>query len=65
MTTATAATLQNSEPLYPAPIKSVEPGSPADRAGVRPGDVLLRVNGEGVTDVLAYRHQLERGVVTL
>lgn len=53
------------EQLYPAPIKTVEEGSPAARAGVRPGDVLLRVNGQPVTDVLAYRHQLERGVVTL
>ena len=53
------------EQIFPAPIKTVEPGSPAELAGVRPGDVLLRVNGEGVTDVLAYRHQLERGVVTL
>lgn len=51
--------------LYPAPIKDVESGSPAERAGVRPGDVLLRVNGEPVTDVLAYRHQLSRGVATL
>ncbi|WP_291423631.1 DUF512 domain-containing protein [Deinococcus sp.] len=54
-----------SEQLYPAPIKTVEEGSPAARAGVRPGDVLLRVNGETITDVLDYRHKLERGVVTL
>ncbi len=54
-----------SEQLYPAPIKTVEEGSPAARAGVRPGDVLLRVNGEAITDVLDYRHKLERGVVTL
>lgn len=53
------------EQIFPAPIKTVEAGSPAERAGVRPGDVLLRVNGQSVTDVLAYRHQLERGVVTL
>ncbi len=53
------------DPVYPAPVKSVEPGSPAERAGVRPGDLLLRVNGEGVTDVLAYRHALQSGVATL
>ncbi|RJF72524.1 DUF512 domain-containing protein [Deinococcus cavernae] len=53
------------EQVYPAPIKSVEDGSPAARAGVRPGDVLLRVNGQAVTDVLAYRRELERGVVSL
>ncbi|MFC4456071.1 DUF512 domain-containing protein [Deinococcus sonorensis] len=51
--------------VYPAPIKTVEPGSPADRAGVRPGDLLLRVNGEPVTDVLAYRHALQTGQATL
>ncbi|MFC3862823.1 DUF512 domain-containing protein [Deinococcus antarcticus] len=53
------------EQIFPAPIKSVEEGSPAARAGVRPGDVLLRVNGVAVTDVLAYRRELERGVVSL
>lgn len=50
---------------YPAPIKSVEAGSPAERAGVRPGDVLLRVNGQAVTDVLAYRHALSQGKAEL
>ncbi|WP_407539657.1 DUF512 domain-containing protein [Deinococcus radiomollis] len=55
----------DTDPVYPAPVKSVEPGSPADRAGVRPGDLLLRVNGEALTDVLAYRHALQVGVATL
>ncbi|MPM13001.1 hypothetical protein SDC9_59356 [bioreactor metagenome] len=36
-------------------IKSVDTGSPADRAGVKPGEVLLRVNGHIVTDVLDYK----------
>lgn len=53
------------EELYPAPIKTVEEGSPAARAGVRVGDVLLRVNGEAVTDVLDYRHKLAQGAATL
>ncbi|WP_310582170.1 DUF512 domain-containing protein [Deinococcus sp.] len=66
----TASTLfpqlsQDQGPVYPAPVKSVEPGSPADRAGVRPGDLLLRVNGAALSDVLAYRHALQSGVATL
>ncbi|SEJ81733.1 putative radical SAM enzyme, TIGR03279 family [Deinococcus reticulitermitis] len=60
----TAAETLNDQ-IFPAPIKTVEPGSPAEAAGVRPGDLLLRVNGEAVTDVLAYRHQLSRGRATL
>ncbi|GGR11993.1 DUF512 domain-containing protein [Deinococcus ruber] len=55
----TATQLVQQPEVYPAPVKSVEPGSPAERAGVRPGDLLLRVNGEPVTDVLAYRHALQ------
>lgn len=51
--------------VYPAPIKAVEAGSPAERAGVRPGDQLLRVNGEAVTDILAYRHKLSQGKAVL
>ncbi len=47
--------------IFPAQIKSVEPGSAAERAGVRPGDQLLRVNGHAVTDILAYRHLLTQG----
>lgn len=55
----------HSETLYPAPIKTVEAGSPAEKAGVQVGDVLLRVNGEAVTDILDYRHKLAQGRVTL
>jgi S1-C subfamily serine protease len=31
-------------------ITQVERGSPADKAGIKPGDVLLSVNGRPVTD---------------
>ncbi|SMB89594.1 putative radical SAM enzyme, TIGR03279 family [Deinococcus hopiensis KR-140] len=61
----TAAEQLSQEQVFPAPIKTVEAGSPAERAGVRPGDLLLRVNGEVVTDVLAYRHHLSQGRATL
>ncbi len=37
------------------PIGSVTKGSPAARAGILPGDLLLTVNGEEVCDVLDYR----------
>lgn len=36
-------------------ILSVTPGSPAARAGILPGDLLLSINGEAVRDVLDYR----------
>ena len=36
-------------------IQSVTPGSPADKAGIKAGDVLLSVGGEKVCDVLDYR----------
>jgi putative radical SAM enzyme (TIGR03279 family) len=48
-----------------APIRAVTPGSPAARAGIEAGWSLLRVNGEWVPDVLAYRRELARGAATL
>lgn len=39
----------------PAVVSGIEPGSPAARARVRVGDVLLSVNGHAVADVLDYR----------
>lgn len=35
-------------------ITAVEPGSPADRAGIIPGERILSINGEEVPDLIAY-----------
>ncbi|MBO4407382.1 MAG: DUF512 domain-containing protein [Clostridia bacterium] len=35
-------------------VKTVEKGSPAARAGIREGDLLVSVNGHGIADVLDY-----------
>ncbi len=37
-------------------IQSVDPGSPAARAGVRPGETLLEIGGHRVVDVLDYKY---------
>ena len=36
-------------------ITSIDSGSPAMRAGLRPGQQLLSINGHAVVDVLDYR----------
>ena len=36
-------------------IQTVDPGSPAARAGVRPGETLLEIGGHRVVDVLDYK----------
>ena len=38
------------------PITFVEHGTPAEKAGVRCGDVLLRINGSPVLDLIDYEH---------
>ena len=40
-------------------IFSVDPGSPAARAGLKPGDRLVSVNGHEIRDVLDYRYYCE------
>lgn len=46
-------------------IYGVEPGSAAERAGLRPGDCLISINGHEITDVLDYRFYLAEPQVTL
>ena len=38
-----------------AKIVHVDPGSPADRSGVRPGELLVSINGNPIRDVLDYK----------
>jgi putative radical SAM enzyme (TIGR03279 family) len=46
-------------------VVAVEPGSPAHKGGVRPGDRVLRVNGEPVRDALDFRWLAAAEEVTL
>ncbi len=39
----------------PIIIKSIDPGSAAMEAGIEPGDFLLSVNGQAITDIFDYR----------
>jgi putative radical SAM enzyme (TIGR03279 family) len=36
-------------------IKGIDPGSPAAKAGIAAGDILVSINGNGICDVLDYR----------
>ncbi len=40
-------------------IVTVAPGSPAQSAGLLPGDVILSVNGEAPRDIIAYQHLID------
>jgi putative radical SAM enzyme (TIGR03279 family) len=39
-----------------AKIQSVSPGSPAAKAGISPGDILRKINGHTIIDVLDYKY---------
>jgi len=39
-------------------IARVQPGSAGDRAGLEPGDIILRLNGEKVENVTTFRNQV-------
>lgn len=44
-------------------IQSVDPGSPAQRAGIQPGETLKTVNGHPIVDVLDYKfHTYDRSL---
>ena len=49
----------------PVTIQDVAPGSPAARRGIRPGELLLRMNGHEIEDVLDYRFYLQEPVLSL
>ena len=46
-------------------IDSVEKGSPADRVGMRPGDILLALNGQPLRDIFDYYYLSDDEAVTL
>ena len=46
-------------------VVAVSPGSPAERAGLQPGDELVALNGEAPRDVIRYRVLADEAVVDL
>jgi len=46
-------------------ISGVEPGSPAARAGIQPGQILERIDGQEIQDVLDYRFYMTNAAPTL
>jgi len=48
-----------------ARVVAVAPGSPADAAGLAPGDEILSLNGETVRDVIQYQLQTDEPLVEL
>ena len=46
-------------------ISGIEPGSPAARAGIQPGQILERIDGQTIQDVLDYRFYMTNTAPTL
>ena len=46
-------------------VTSVNAGSPADRAGIKEGDILLSIDGHRINDVLDYRFYMTESRITL
>ena len=46
-------------------VSSVTRGSPADKAGMEPGDILLSINGHDINDVLDYRFYMTESVLSV
>lgn len=49
----------------PVVIQSVDPHSYGEKAGIKAGDTLLRVNGNSIADVLDYRFYITETKITL
>ena len=48
------------EDLHGALVSSVQPGSPADRAGIEVGDIVMEFNGERVDDIRALSNSVKK-----
>lgn len=46
-------------------IKAVDPGSPAEAAGIRPGDRLLSINGHFIEDIFDYEYYADSPSLTM
>ncbi|MEJ5172658.1 MAG: Do family serine endopeptidase [Hydrogenothermaceae bacterium] len=43
---------------YGAIVSNVQPGGPADKAGIKAGDVIVEVNGKKITDISELQNQI-------
>lgn len=57
----TAAERQN----HMVTVKAVKDGSPAQKKGVLPGDIIISINGNNITDILDYRFYITERKVRL